>query len=47
MVPGDGTALFGMPDTEVLGMLKITCEVINSKQTGRSLTLKLWGQQVS
>ena len=34
MVPGDGPALFGMPDIVLLGILKITCEVTDSQQTG-------------
>ena len=32
---GDGPALLGMVDVEVLGILRITCEVIHNQQTGR------------
>ena len=27
VVPGDGPALLGIPDIELLGIVKITCEV--------------------
>ena len=35
VVPGNDAALLGILDTEVLGILKITCEVIDSQQGGR------------
>ena len=35
VVPGDAPVLFEKLDIEVMEILKITCEVINSQQTGR------------
>ena len=35
VVPGGGPVILGMPDTEVLGILKITCEVTDSQQAGK------------
>ena len=35
VVTGDGPALLGMPDIELLVILKITCEVIEDQQVGR------------
>ena len=38
LVPGDGPALAGMPDIQLLGMLKIMCEVVEHQQVGKNLT---------
>ena len=35
VVPGVGPALLGMPDIELLGILKIMCEVVQDQQTDR------------
>ena len=35
VVLGDSQALLGMPDIELLGILKITCDVVEGQQTGR------------
>ena len=35
VVPGDSPALLGMPDIELLGILKIICEVVKGPQTDR------------
>ena len=37
VVPGDRPALFGMPDTEELDILKIMHEVVNGQQTDRKV----------
>ena len=43
VAPGNGPVPFGMPDIEVLGILKITCEVISSHQTGSKFEYQiLW-----
>ena len=34
MVPRDGTALPGMPDIELLGILKLMCEVVEDQLAG-------------
>ena len=34
-MPGDGSALLGMPDIEVLDILKITCEVMGDLYKSR------------
>ena len=41
VVPGDGPALLGMPDTEVLGILKIICEIINGQYAGMKFNSKI------
>ena len=35
VVPSEGPALCGMPDIEVLCVLEIKCEVIDSQQAGK------------
>ena len=35
VVPGDRPVLLGMPDIEVLGILKIMCEVVKGPKVGR------------
>ena len=35
IVPGDGPTLLGLPDIELLGTLKITCNVVEGQQAGR------------
>ena len=32
VVPGDGSALLGMPDTELFSILKIMCDVIEGQK---------------
>ena len=34
-VPGDSPALLGMSDTELLGILKIICEVVEGQHANR------------
>ena len=36
VVPGDGPALLGMPEIELLGILKIMCDVIEGQQADRN-----------
>ena len=35
VVPADSPALLGIPDLELLGILKVTCEVIRDQQSDR------------
>ena len=35
VVPGDVTALFGMPDTGLLGIMRIMCKAIGNKINGK------------
>ena len=37
VVLGDGSVLLEMPDIELLGILKITCDVVEDQQLGRKL----------
>ena len=41
VVPGDCPALLGMLDIEVLGILKITCEVVDGQQVGRKFGFQI------
>ena len=41
VVLGNSSELLGMPDIEVLGILKITCEVLDSQQAGRKFDSKI------
>ena len=40
-VPCDGPMLLGMPDIELLGILKITCDVVEDQQVGRKFDLEI------
>ena len=39
VVPGDGTAVLGILDIEVLGILRIMCEVINGSTSRQEVWL--------
>ena len=41
VVPGDGLALLGISDIELLGILKIMCEVLGSQQADRKFNSKM------
>ena len=40
VVPGDGPALLGMPDIELLHILKIMCDMIGDPHNNRKLDLQ-------
>ena len=40
VVPGDGPALLGMPDIELLDILKIMCKVMVAPEVGRNFDFK-------
>ena len=39
-MPGDDLALLGIPDNELLDMLKITCKVVGDQQTDRKFNFQ-------
>ena len=40
VVPGDSLVLLVLPDIELLGLLKIKCEVLDQQQVGKNLDFK-------